>query len=688
MTTQIGRTPRAALAAVLAVGLSLAAAYAAQAEFASHRPMRPLPQPSERPLAEGPAYYVDAARGDDANDGSAQRPWGTIIYALTQLKPGDTLVLRGGVYYENVIMGLRGEEGRPITVRSHPGELAIVDAGYREFLENPAEAWEPYPGGTPGEFRSTQSYPALGEGTGRRGVPVVGNFGDSMIPLHGYNGWTSTDRGNPMDMRAAPAEYEGIGGKDKEQGIYCGPGVWLDGETLRVHVRLAHTVFEGLDDRNYSGETDPRNLPLVIGGRLNALLVENAAHVRIQDIAFRGTRTATVRVQNSRQIEFDGVHVYGGSPAFSVEGTDGLRIVHSAIRSVSAPWSNRASEKYRGLSAYLFVAGRRNRDFTMAWSEFSDSHDGLIIGSIHGLRFHNNRVDNFNDDGLYLTTGYPPGRDIHIYQNLVSRCLGSFSFAGRGAGQEETIAYIHRNVFDLREPINRGFARFSDAQLLLSHGSPQFMPMLFYHNTVILPDSSWRGHYGAGLSQRGIGAVHQGEYRREILNNIFMHVQGMPGLQFFYGAGDEWPEETKLVADYNLHWGFLEGPEYEGDFFAARRRQQRRQPDWWERSKEVYEPGWTANDLFADPKFAAFTPDLEEADDFRLDEESPAVGAGVPLAEDWPDPFRPEGEAAPDIGAVPFGAEPWRVGIRGRIPAFGPEGEGRYPQGYEPRPLH
>ena len=55
--------------------------------------------------------------------------------------------------------------------------------GFREFAEDPANAWEPYPQGAPGEFRSMKTY-AFGGG--------FGNFGDSMVPFHRYlsfSGW-------------------------------------------------------------------------------------------------------------------------------------------------------------------------------------------------------------------------------------------------------------------------------------------------------------------------------------------------------------------------------------------------------------------------------------------------------------------------------------------------------------------
>ena len=44
----------------------------------------------------------------------------------------------------------------------------------------------------------------------------------------------------------------------------CGPGVWYDMKTGRIHARLGHTNLAHLGDQNYRGETDPRKLPLVI----------------------------------------------------------------------------------------------------------------------------------------------------------------------------------------------------------------------------------------------------------------------------------------------------------------------------------------------------------------------------------------------------------------------------------------
>src|SRR5512138_1155799 len=152
--------------------------------FAAADAMRPLPQPSAKPAAAGTVLHVDP-KGDDANDGSAAKPWKTIAAAIKKLTPGATLYLHGGVYYETVAIAASGTAAAPITIRSAPGELAILDGGLREFAQSPKTAWEPVPKGATYEYRSTATYLDLAKGD-KDGVVVTGNFGDSMVPLHGY----------------------------------------------------------------------------------------------------------------------------------------------------------------------------------------------------------------------------------------------------------------------------------------------------------------------------------------------------------------------------------------------------------------------------------------------------------------------------------------------------------------------
>ncbi len=88
-------------------------------------------------------YYV-SPDGDDRNDGrSIATPFRTIEKAASVVRPGDVVLLRGGVYYEyNTADSWRrsGEPGAPITFKSYPGERAIVDGSH---VERPAWSKNP-----------------------------------------------------------------------------------------------------------------------------------------------------------------------------------------------------------------------------------------------------------------------------------------------------------------------------------------------------------------------------------------------------------------------------------------------------------------------------------------------------------------------------------------------------------------
>ncbi len=197
-------------------------------KYVSHPLQRRLPQPSQRPLATGLAYFVDAVKGDDAAAGDKSTPWRTVAHAIAQLKAGDTLYLRGGTYYGTLkIEELAGQENKPITIRSYPGEMAIIDSGIREFYDAPQTVWEPFAGGAPDEFRSTKPYPVL-KTEGRRGVTVLGRLAHDMMPLHGYK--------TEFDLRS-DNQYGNVSKNSKsdaEDNQYVGPGVWFDHDTERL----------------------------------------------------------------------------------------------------------------------------------------------------------------------------------------------------------------------------------------------------------------------------------------------------------------------------------------------------------------------------------------------------------------------------------------------------------------------
>lgn len=75
--------------------------------------------------ASASEMYV-APGGTDAGGGTQTEPLATIQAAVDRLRPGDTLLIRGGVYRETVMFPRSGEPGKPITVMPYQGEKVVI----------------------------------------------------------------------------------------------------------------------------------------------------------------------------------------------------------------------------------------------------------------------------------------------------------------------------------------------------------------------------------------------------------------------------------------------------------------------------------------------------------------------------------------------------------------------------------
>ncbi len=89
----------------------------------------------------GQTIYVDGISGDDLNDGTHASPYKTINQAASRMMPGDTLIVKDGVYRETAsfVSGLK--EG-PITVKAAEGAQPIIsgadiiEAEWSEYSDN------------------------------------------------------------------------------------------------------------------------------------------------------------------------------------------------------------------------------------------------------------------------------------------------------------------------------------------------------------------------------------------------------------------------------------------------------------------------------------------------------------------------------------------------------------------------
>lgn len=65
-------------------------------------------------------------RASDANDGSPERPWKSIARAADRVTPGDTVIIRDGIYRERIVAKVSGTAESPIIFESAPGAHVML----------------------------------------------------------------------------------------------------------------------------------------------------------------------------------------------------------------------------------------------------------------------------------------------------------------------------------------------------------------------------------------------------------------------------------------------------------------------------------------------------------------------------------------------------------------------------------
>jgi hypothetical protein len=632
-------------------------------------------------MGGGRALFADARNGRDENTGSERAPWKTIAHALEQLAAGDTLYLRGGVYYENVRIARVGNAGAPITIRSHPGELAVIDGGLREFAESPRTAWEKVDGAVPDYFRSTRPY--------RNQRNMLGYFADSMVPLLTYQQRVDIEEPSRVHIEQKRGEPFPLP-------VYLGPGIWHDPQTGHIFARLTHTDYQfnypGAAD--YRGVRDPREVGLVISpyGSL-PMLLEGAQHVTLQDLVIRGGGENTVKLRDSQYITFDNVVVYCGTYGLRSRSSGPVKFLHSALRGGVAPWFVHAAGCLRNipgprtlrdpesgkhtagrdvtrLNTHVLAAleGRTeemvdyafpgNHHWEFAYSDFTDGFDGIHFGG-ECIQFHHNRVDRFFDDSIYLTPLTPRYLDqVHVYQNLFTRCLLPIGFGG--LSEPGGPIYIYRNVIDCRVGLHASHGKRFRNVPFVGHfrnvDAFNFGHIFIYHNTII---SRMSPRIGQSLTQdvrRPYAlttlAFTKRDWSRRVFNNLLVYLEGMvpPDARTMPRLDED------VQVDGTVHFDLVNSAA------SAAKLERYRQSAHFAQSKAKYAPGWEANARVGDPRFTRFNANEWAVNDYRIQPGSAAAGAGVPLPTDWEDPLRPQDGSRPDAGALPLNAEPMRVG--------------------------
>ena len=112
-------------------------------------------------MSSAATYFVaqNNPGATDSNPGTVSRPWKTLSRAAqAPLKPGDTVLVKSGVYRETVNIRVSGTPDQPITFAAAPGQRVVVKGsdvvtGHWEQFTGDSAAKEPYPNASASVWR-------------------------------------------------------------------------------------------------------------------------------------------------------------------------------------------------------------------------------------------------------------------------------------------------------------------------------------------------------------------------------------------------------------------------------------------------------------------------------------------------------------------------------------------------------
>ena len=168
------------------------------------------------PRSAGAAtYYVDqkSSSAADTNPGNRALPFKTIGAAAKAVKPGDTVLVRPGIYREAVELTVSGTEALPITFQSEVPGGAVIDGAdvVTDWRHESPGVWSfPDPSLTKNQWNSFSD--ASGQWVYVNGAPLANvktqadlSPGTFWYDFPAKRLWVAPDEG--MDVHAATVEY-------------------------------------------------------------------------------------------------------------------------------------------------------------------------------------------------------------------------------------------------------------------------------------------------------------------------------------------------------------------------------------------------------------------------------------------------------------------------------------------------
>ena len=445
-------------------------------------------------------YYVSVS-GDDGNPGSLDQPYATVNHALSTLKPGDTLFLRGGTYYEEVEATVSGTAGQGITIAGYDGEQAVIDSGLPEFRAAGNSDWELVDAGR-GEYRSKSS---CREKTIFAYVTGIAGYENERVALVPYE-----------DVKHFRATTDSYGGASSD--FYVGPGAMeIAG---RCHVRLAKTAAmrnaEARYGKVFAGENaNPGAYGIILSQATNTLTV-SGAYLTFKDIIFNQAKRTILLEPGAQYVRFEGITAWLGASTIQTYSSAVHHITITGSRILGdAPywifWSDmkdapRPANLLRSTSIGLKGG---THDWEIERSLIRGSGQDLIgtNNGEHRIFVHHNRIENCGDDAFEIEgKAENGGRDdighIQIYENYISNCLVAVA-VGQDTKKMTGPLLFYRNVVALLRdhPVNRkaginkwnGGGQFGYNRMFKQAGSDYAARNVHYYNNTLVMLNAEKG---------------------------------------------------------------------------------------------------------------------------------------------------------------------------------------------------
>lgn len=237
-------------------------------------------------------YYVDAVKGRDVQNGSSEEPFATIQKAADTVKPGDTVIIRPGIYYENIVLNTTGEKEKPIIFKAEKFERdSVIISGADRNIAERKKKWT-LEDSSIGMYSISLDYPIYRMTA--NDVQVVEYLSLTGLKTYKYN---ATDNG---DEGFAPGYEHGFFYDEKNKKLYVRLGrdgciETDDPNSDKVTINITRTPTS--NQSNWGGKSYSAQGQSAIMGKdsfLFGITGEKSANVVISGITFKMPAVAAV----------------------------------------------------------------------------------------------------------------------------------------------------------------------------------------------------------------------------------------------------------------------------------------------------------------------------------------------------------------------------------------------------------